>query len=74
MAFAQEQEMKARVQEMRAKVVEAEAKIPMAIAYAFQQGHLGIMDYYRMKNVMADTQMRSSIAGGGKLTEEEQKG
>jgi uncharacterized protein YqfA (UPF0365 family) len=74
MAIATEQEMKARVQEMRAKVVEAEAKIPMAIAYAFQQGHLGIMDYYRMKNVMADTQMRTSIASGGKLTEDEQKG
>ena len=66
LAIALEQEMKAKVQEMRAKVVEAEAKIPMAIAYAFQQGNFGIMDYYRMKNIMADTQMRTSIGGGAK--------
>jgi hypothetical protein len=51
MAFAVEQEMKARVQEMRAKVVEAEAKVPLAMAEAFQKGNLGIMDYYRMKNI-----------------------
>lgn len=61
MAFAVEQEMKARVQEMRAKVVEAEAQIPMAMAEAFRKGNLGIMDYYKMKNVMADTQMREKI-------------
>ncbi len=66
LAIALEQEMKAKVQEMRAKVVEAEAKIPMAIAYAFQQGNFGVMDYYRMKNIMADTQMRTSIGGGAK--------
>ncbi|MBT8338454.1 MAG: flotillin-like protein FloA [Desulfatitalea sp.] len=61
MAFAVEQEMKARVEEMRAKVVEAEAKVPLAIAMAFREGNLGIMDYYRMKNIMADTQMRDKI-------------
>jgi uncharacterized protein YqfA (UPF0365 family) len=63
MAVAQEQENRAKVQEMRAKVVEAEAKIPLAMADAFKEGHLGIMDYYRMKNIVADTEMRSSIAG-----------
>jgi uncharacterized protein YqfA (UPF0365 family) len=61
MAQAAEQEMKARVQEMRAKVVEAEAKIPLAIADAFLKGNLGVMDYYRIKNIMADTQMRDKI-------------
>ncbi len=61
MAYAVEQEMKARVESMRAKVVEAEAKIPQAIADAFNKGNLGIMDYYRMKNIMADTQMRDKI-------------
>jgi uncharacterized protein YqfA (UPF0365 family) len=62
-AVAQEQEMVARVQEMRARVVEAEAQIPMAMAEAFRSGHLGIMDYYRMKNIQADTSMRENIAG-----------
>ncbi len=61
MAFAAEQEMLARVQEMRAKVVEAEAQVPLAMAEAFRKGHLGIMDYLRMKNIQADTQMRDSI-------------
>lgn len=61
MAFAREQEMKAKVQEMRAKVVEAEAEVPMAMAEAFRKGNLGIMDYYRMKNIMADTRMRDTI-------------
>jgi uncharacterized protein YqfA (UPF0365 family) len=61
MAFAVEQEMKARTQEMRAKVVEAEAQIPLAMAEAFQKGNLGVMDYYKMKNVIADTQMRESL-------------
>lgn len=61
MAQAAEQEMKARVQEMRAKVVEAEAKIPLAIAEAFIKGNFGVMDYYRMKNIIADTQMRDKI-------------
>lgn len=61
MAFAVEQEMKARVQEMRAKVVEAESLVPLAMAEAFRAGNLGIMDYYRMKNIEADTQMREKI-------------
>src|SRR5581483_10998829 len=64
-AVALEQEMLARVQEMRARVVEAEAQVPMAMADAFRSGHLGVMDYYRMKNIQADTGMRDSIAGGG---------
>src|SRR5712672_1535925 len=62
-AVAQEQEMVARVQEMRSRVVEAEAQIPMAMAEAFRSGNLGVMDYYKMKNVQADTAMRDSIAG-----------
>jgi uncharacterized protein YqfA (UPF0365 family) len=61
MAYAAEQEMRARVQEMRAKVVEAEAQVPQAMAEAFRAGHLGIMDYLRMKNIQADTQMRDAI-------------
>jgi len=61
MAIAEEQEMKARTQEMRAKVVGAEAEVPMAMAEAFRKGNMGIMDYYKMKNVMADTSMRESI-------------
>ena len=60
-AQAQEQEMLALVQENRAKVVLAEAQIPLAIADAFKNGHLGVMDYYRLKNIQADTDMRSSI-------------
>ena len=63
-AVAQEQEMVARVAEMQAKVVEAEAQVPLAMAEAFRDGNLGIMDYYRMKNLAADTDMRSKIAGG----------
>ena len=63
MAFASEQEMRARVVEMRAKVVEAEAEIPLAMAEAFRKGQLGVMDYYKMKNIMADTEMRTSIGG-----------
>jgi uncharacterized protein YqfA (UPF0365 family) len=62
-AVASEQEMKARTQEMRAKVVEAEAQIPMAMAEAFRSGRLGVMDYYRMQNIQADSHMRQSIAG-----------
>jgi uncharacterized protein YqfA (UPF0365 family) len=64
-AVALEQEMTARVAEMRARVVEAEAQVPLAMAEAFRSGNLGIMDYYRMKNIQADTSMRDSIAGGG---------
>lgn len=62
MAIATEQEMKARVIEMKARVVEAEAKVPLAIATAFENGKLGVMDYYNMRNVMADTDMRESIS------------
>jgi uncharacterized protein YqfA (UPF0365 family) len=65
MAVAQEQEMRARVEEMRARVVEAEAEVPRAMAEAFRQGHLGIMDYYRMQNVKSDTEMRTSLAKDG---------
>ena len=54
--------MKARVHEMRAKVVEAEAEVPLAMAQAFRDGHLGVMDYYNMKNVVSDTNMRDSIS------------
>ncbi|MDE0769480.1 MAG: flotillin-like protein FloA [Opitutaceae bacterium] len=61
-AVATEQEMKARVEEMRAKVVEAEAEVPLAMAEAFRNGNLGIMDYYKMKNIESDTRMRDSIA------------
>ncbi len=70
LAVAQEQEMKAKVEENRAKVVEAEAQIPMAMAQAFREGHMGIMDYYTMKNVQADTEMRNSIAGVGSRPEQ----
>jgi uncharacterized protein YqfA (UPF0365 family) len=62
MAVAAEQENNAKVAEMRARVVEAEAQIPLAMAEAFKKGQLGVMDYYNMKNVMADTSMRESIA------------
>ncbi len=63
MAVAQEQEMKARVEEMRAEVVRAEAEIPRALAEAFRAGNLGVMDYARYRNIQADTQMRTAIAG-----------
>jgi uncharacterized protein YqfA (UPF0365 family) len=66
MAVAKEQEMKASVQEMRAKVVEAEAEVPKAMASALKEGKLGVMDYYNMRNVIADTQMRDSISRMGK--------
>lgn len=62
MAIASEQEMKAKAQEARAKVIEAEALVPQAMAEAFRNGNLGIMDYYRMQNMQADTTMRENIA------------
>jgi uncharacterized protein YqfA (UPF0365 family) len=71
MARAREQEMQAQVVEMRARVVEAEAEVPKAIAEAFRTGNLGVMDYYRMKNVVADTDMRDSIS---KMEEDGEKG
>ena len=64
MAVAQEQENKAEVQGMRARVIEAEAEVPKAIAAAFREGKLGVMDYYNMQNVISDTHMRDAIAGG----------
>ena len=63
MAVAHEQEMRARVQEQRAAVVQAEAQVPLAMAEAFRKGNLGIMDYARYRNVVADTEMRQAIAG-----------
>ena len=70
MAVAQEQENKAEVQGMHAKVIEAEAEVPKAIAEAFRGGKLGVMDYYNMRNVMADTQMRESIGTTAKPNKE----
>ncbi len=64
MAVATEQEMKAKAQEARAKVIEAEVEIPLAMAEAFRSGNLGIMDYYKFKNIEADTTMRDSISKG----------
>jgi len=63
MAIAQEQEMRAETQKMRAKVVEAEAEVPLAMSEALRSGNMGVMDYYKMKNVNADTEMRTSISG-----------
>ncbi|HIE10537.1 MAG TPA: UPF0365 family protein [Kiritimatiellae bacterium] len=71
MAIAAEQEMRARVQEMQAKVIEAQAQVPLAIAEAFRKGNLGVMDFYRMQNILADTAMRESLSQSG---EEENKG
>ena len=68
MAIALEQEMKAKAQEARAKVIEAEAQVPQSIAEAFRAGNLGIMDYYKIKNIESDTNMRDSIAGGNPNT------
>lgn len=68
MAVALEQEMKAKAQEARAKVIEAEAEIPKAISDAFLKGNLGVMDYYKMQNVQADTGMRQAISGSGQQT------
>lgn len=65
MAIAREQEMKAYTQEMQAKVVEAQAEVPHAMAEAFKQGNLGVMDYYNMMNVQADTEMRKAISQSG---------
>jgi uncharacterized protein YqfA (UPF0365 family) len=71
-ARAREQEMSALVRENRAKVVLAEAEIPKAIAEAFRSGNMGIMDYYRLRNIQADTQMRESIGDEGKVEPEEE--
>jgi len=69
MAVALEQEMKAKSQEARAKVIEAEAEVPKAMAEAFRNGNLGVMDYYKMKNIESDTNMRDSISRPGGKTE-----
>lgn len=66
MAVAKEHEMVAEVQEMRAKVVQAESEVPLALAEALREGKMGVMDYYNMQNVIADTNMRSSISDAGK--------
>jgi len=62
MAIAAEQEMRARVQEMQAKVIEAQAEVPLAMAEAFRSGNLGVMDFYRMQNIVADTTMREALS------------
>ena len=64
MAVAKEQEMKAKVEEMRADLVKAEAEVPAALAEAFRQGHMGVMDYVRYNNIQSDTSMREAIASG----------
>ena len=69
MAVAAEQEMIAKAQDMRAKLIEAEAEVPLAMADAFRQGNMGIMDYYRMRNIQADTDMRDSISDQTKETD-----
>ncbi|BAS28480.1 flotillin-like protein FloA [Limnochorda pilosa] len=69
-ALALEQEMRARVQEMRARVVEAEAEVPKALSQALREGKLGVMDYYGMQNLLADTRMRESVAGPSRGEEE----
>lgn len=73
MAVAQEQEMKAKAQDARAKVILAEAEVPLALAEAFRSGNLGIMDYYRMQNIQADTEMRESIAKPGQKGKTDKK-
>lgn len=75
-AQAREQEMRAQVEEMRARVVEAEAQVPLALADALRQGKLGVMDYYSMRNIMADTDMREALAGheGTSADETKRKG
>ncbi len=74
MAQAAEQEMKARVMEMRAKVTEAEVEIPLAMAEAFKSGNLGVMDYYKMKNIVSDTSMRDSISKSTKPDSKDKDG
>lgn len=73
MALAREQEMRAEVESMRAKVVEAESQVPLAIAEALKEGKFGVMDYYNMKNVMSDTEMRNAIAKSGELNSKDTK-
>ena len=70
MAVAKEQEMKARVEEMRAELVKAEAEVPLALAEAFRQGHMGVMDYVRYNNIQSDTSMRQAIASSDEVDPE----
>lgn len=74
MAVAREQEMKAAVEEMRAKVVEAEAQVPQALSDALRQGNLGVMDYYNMQNLLADTTMRQKISQMGSADDDTTEG
>ncbi|SDK38011.1 flotillin-like protein FloA [Natronincola ferrireducens] len=73
MAVAKEQEMKAAVEEMRAKVVEAEAEVPRAMATALREGKMGVMDYYNMKNILADTNMREAISNVNKSSDDDKE-
>lgn len=72
-AIAREHEMRADVEKMRAKVVEAEAEVPKALAEALREGKLGVMDYYNMRNIMADTDMRESIGRSEKVEDEDKR-
>jgi uncharacterized protein YqfA (UPF0365 family) len=74
MAVAKEQEMRALVQEMQARVVEAQAEVPKAMAEAFRKGNLGVMDFYKMQNIQADTDMRRTISGEGHEGSKPQQG
>ncbi len=69
-AVAVEQEMKARVQEMQAKVVEAQSEVPLALAEAMRTGKMGVMDYYRLQNLQADTSMRENLSGSQSTDEQ----
>ena len=73
MAVAREQEMKAYTQEMQAKVVEAQAEVPHAISIALREGRIGVMDYYNMNNITADTQMRETISKAGPVVPTQSK-
>jgi uncharacterized protein YqfA (UPF0365 family) len=73
MAVSQEQEMIAQIEESRSKLVEAEAEVPRAIAESFRTGKLGVLDYYKLRNVQADTDMRNSIAGNGASSRTDQR-
>ena len=73
MAVAAEQEMKAKTQEMKAQLIAAEAEIPMAISQALKTGNMGVMDYYNLKNLNSDTDMRNAIANGGEIVKTEEK-
>ena len=73
MAIAAEQEMRAKTQEMRARLVDAESEVPKAISVAFRSGQLGVMDYYRMQNMLADTSMRNSLASSNSASDVQSK-